>query len=453
MVKLGLSRVFKILTLVSILIVLGIDTGKTIYMDLNGVTTPVKTTAILFQQLLHQEDLAIKEGDQISPPISSWLKDGDTVSIQQGMQIFIQADETEQTLLTTHRKPAEVLKLAEITLHPEDLLLVNGFPTLADEKLPVSDTHSLQVIRAHHISLSVDNEVQTFYSSASTVGQALWEQGIYLYDSDILDPSPETPLNNDTSVTLIPSKELLIQYDEGQLKVRTSATSVGEVLTNSGIPLQNLDYTTPPADAPLPSNGQVRLVRVEETITLETDPIPFNVQYQPLSNLEIDNQTIVQTGQYGLLAQRIRIRLEDGEMVSHQVEGEFISKEPQVRIIGYGTEIVPRTLDTPAGSIQYWRALHMYAVSYNPTSAGGTITASGLPLRKGLVAVDPTLIPLGTRLYVPGYGDALAADTGGGVRGRMIDLGYSDDDYEHWSSWVTVYFLWPPPENIVWIIP
>ncbi|MFU8774047.1 MAG: 3D domain-containing protein, partial [Anaerolineales bacterium] len=122
-------------------------------------------------------------------------------------------------------------------------------------------------------------------------------------------------------------------------------------------------------------------------------------------------------------------------------------------IIGYGTMIVPRTLDTPDGSYQYWRALDMYAVSYNPTSAGGTITASGLPLRKGLVAVDPRYIPLGTRLYVPGYGEALAADTGGGVHGRIIDLGYSDGDYEHWSRNVTVYFLWPPPENIAWIIP
>ena len=56
-------------------------------------------------------------------------------------------------------------------------------------------------------------------------------------------------------------------------------------------------------------------------------------------------------------------------------------------------------------------------------------------------------------MYVPGYGEALAADTGGGIRGRMIDLGYRDEDYVSWHEWVTVYFLWPPPENVVWIIP
>ena len=49
-------------------------------------------------------------------------------------------------------------------------------------------------------------------------------------------------------------------------------------------------------------------------------------------------------------------------------------------------------------------------------------TASGLPAGPGVVAVDPSVIPLGTRMVVPGYGDAVAADTGGAIRGAVIDL-------------------------------
>ena len=49
-------------------------------------------------------------------------------------------------------------------------------------------------------------------------------------------------------------------------------------------------------------------------------------------------------------------------------------------------------------------------------------TASGLQVRRGVVAVDPTLIPLGTRLFVPGYGNAVAADVGVAIKGRIIDL-------------------------------
>jgi 3D (Asp-Asp-Asp) domain-containing protein len=96
----------------------------------------------------------------------------------------------------------------------------------------------------------------------------------------------------------------------------------------------------------------------------------------------------------------------------------------------------------------------MYAISYNVTSSGGDgITATGLPLERGIVAIDPRYIPYGTRMYVPGDGPALAADTGGGIIGRMIDLGFRDEDYESWHQWVTVYFLWPPPETVAWIIP
>ena len=49
-------------------------------------------------------------------------------------------------------------------------------------------------------------------------------------------------------------------------------------------------------------------------------------------------------------------------------------------------------------------------------------TALGVPVRKGVVAVDPRLIPLGTKLHVPGYGPALAADVGTAIKGRLIDL-------------------------------
>ena len=70
-------------------------------------------------------------------------------------------------------------------------------------------------------------------------------------------------------------------------------------------------------------------------------------------------------------------------------------------------------------------------------------TASGLPVGPGIVAVDPTVIPLGTRLYIPGYGRGVAADIGGGIKGRIIDLWYST--YAQCAKWgrrtvtITVY--------------
>ncbi len=60
-------------------------------------------------------------------------------------------------------------------------------------------------------------------------------------------------------------------------------------------------------------------------------------------------------------------------------------------------------------------------------------TATGVPVGPGVVAVDPTVIPLGTRMYIPGYGKGVAADVGGGIKGRIIDLWYST--YAQCAKW------------------
>ena len=104
----------------------------------------------------------------------------------------------------------------------------------------------------------------------------------------------------------------------------------------------------------------------------------------------------------------------------------------------------------------------MLATSYSPSRAGTPVTApwygltrTGKPLKKGMVAVDRRYIPLGSTMYVPGYGFATAEDTGSGIRGLMIDLGYEDHNYRSWRSYVTVYLRTPVPplDQIVWILP
>jgi len=74
---------------------------------------------------------------------------------------------------------------------------------------------------------------------------------------------------------------------------------------------------------------------------------------------------------------------------------------------------------------------------------GTGITATGLKARKGLVAVDPKVIPLGTRLYIPGYGEALAADTGGWIKGNRIDLVFEDltECYRYGRRKIKVYLV------------
>ena len=121
-------------------------------------------------------------------------------------------------------------------------------------------------------------------------------------------------------------------------------------------------------------------------------------------------------------------------------------------------------MDTPSGTIQYWRALDMYATSYSPCRSAGEegrcypYTSAGHKVEIGVVAViyDWWLKMAHHTVYIPGYGHAVISDVGGGIPGKhWIDLGYSDDDWVPWSQWVTVYFTLPipPADEILYILP
>jgi 3D (Asp-Asp-Asp) domain-containing protein len=90
-----------------------------------------------------------------------------------------------------------------------------------------------------------------------------------------------------------------------------------------------------------------------------------------------------------------------------------------------------------------------------PGDPGYGLTASGHQAGTGIVAVDRAVVPFRSDVYVPGYGVGFVGDTGGGVRGRWIDLGYHEDDYVSWSGYVDVYYLTPvpAPEDINYLLP
>ncbi len=84
----------------------------------------------------------------------------------------------------------------------------------------------------------------------------------------------------------------------------------------------------------------------------------------------------------------------------------------------FAAGVVPASgVGGPAEASRTYR-LKVDAVAYHLPGS----TALGVPVRKGVVAVDPKLIPLGTRLHIPGYGPGLAADVGTAIKGRIIDL-------------------------------
>lgn len=103
----------------------------------------------------------------------------------------------------------------------------------------------------------------------------------------------------------------------------------------------------------------------------------------------------------------------------------------------------PVDLETPTGILRYtkvWK--HFWATSYDSTCLGcDMVTATGMKQGYGVVAVDPKVIPLYSKLYIPGYGVAVAGDVGGGIKGARIDLGFDTLEGQWSSGWVDIYLL------------
>ncbi len=368
----------------------------------------------------------------------------------------------EQTTLLTSvaRTPAEALAEAGLVLGPDDRLLYLGASMPLDASLPNAPALTLTVRRAVSLTLLIPGrEPQTLHTSAFTVGEALTEAGFDLYAADRLDPPAETPLTADLTVSWQPSQELTVSLDGGQVRIRSSAETVGQALAEAGIPLLGLDASIPSEHEPLPADGQIRLVRVVESIALIQKPIPYGTRVELSADLELDQRALIQGGEPGLAIARLRTRSEDGATVSQVSETEAVVRPPIDEVMGVGTKVVIRTAVVDGVTIEYWRAITMYATYYKPCIPGTNIcdsyTASGMTLKKGVVAVVYPwyLLLAGERVFVPGYGEAVIADNNGArttIYGtRWIDLGYAETDVHDWvNRYVTVYFLTPVPANI-----
>lgn len=106
---------------------------------------------------------------------------------------------------------------------------------------------------------------------------------------------------------------------------------------------------------------------------------------------------------------------------------EFVEVEKRVEV----PVLVPTKIETSRGTPRNQMVVEATAYSYLP---GDNITASGLPVDKGVIAVDPNIIPLGSIVWIDGYGYALAADTGSAIKGNKIDLFFkSESDAVHWG--------------------
>lgn len=449
-----------LITLIALILILTLP--RSINVILNGEMQTIQTRAWTVRAALENGGLTLNPQDFIQPEAEKSLLGVEKIIVDQARPITIEEYPSGKVtrLHSASRDAEQLLAAASITPQAEDRLLFNGQPLDLTKPLPYAPEYHFEVKHAVSLTIQNEDETETIQSSADSLGEALTAAGYDFHPADRLNLPLETVLDQDLTVTIQRAQPITITLQDQTISAFSAADSVGEALTDAEVSLQNLDYSLPDENEPLPADGQIRVVRVREEATLTQTSLPYSSEYIQSDQVELDKTEIVQPGEFGVEVTRTLVRYEDGQEVERIDDTTWVAKQPQNQITGRGTKPVVKTLDTPDGPLEYWRAVTVHATSYSPCRSGVDRcyygTSSGLPVQRGVIGVTRAWYNLmvGQQVYVPGYGKAIIGDIGGGIPGEYwIDLGFTDEGFEPWSSWTTMYFLTPVPDYIPWILP
>lgn len=232
----------------------------------------------------------------------------------------------------------------------------------------------------------------------------------------------------------VPEKTVTVTVsaDGNVMELMTAQTTVKDVLKNHKIDLGKHDIVTPERDTVVKNGMEITVQRVEYRKKTETVEIPYKSETKGVDTLPQGTSKVVTKGENGQDKVTYKIKYVDGEEVSREEVARETVKAPV-------TEVIEKSTIGTIQGVEYSRKFVVRAYSYT----GGGRTASGKPAAVGRIAVDPRVIPLGTRVYVEGYGFAEAADTGGNIKGNTIDVYYnSSGQCRQWGVRnVTIYIL------------
>ncbi|NBG89073.1 3D domain-containing protein [Isachenkonia alkalipeptolytica] len=285
------------------------------------------------------------------------------------------------------------------------------------------------------VIINADNQVIEVQTVSSEPEKILEEQEIEIGEYDRIEAPSEDNIRSGEEIRVHRGREIRV-IDGGQEAIRyTTWNTLEDILEELEIELNSKDRVNFDLEETIEEEDKIEITRVREGNREETVELSYSTEVKYVEDLDPGEERVVQEGQSGEMIETYIDTYENGEKVSEKLQGHEVIETPENEIIEKGEVNHFTTAD--GSRVEYSRKITMEATAYTagyestgkrPGDPGYGVTRSGTRVRPGVVAVDPNVIPLGTKLYVESldgtrsYGYSTAEDTGGAIKGNRIDL-------------------------------
>lgn len=291
------------------------------------------------------------------------------------------------------------------------------------------------------VKVVVDGRPTVVRTQARDVADMLTEQGISVGRDDIVTPVANTHLTAGMTVTVRRAVPVTLRIGGQVTSISVIGRTVADALVAAGFdPSKNL-AVEPSLTATLTPNMTITAPDAFVRIDQRRIPLAPSTVFRKDPSLPLGEKAVVSNGKPGVQLCVWRTVVSNGEPGQPALSAQAVVEPAKPRVIAVGTaatisQLVDISQTATASRVvpQDGRKLTVFATGYSdaePYTTGTTCT--GDRCRHGVIAVDPKVIPLGTRLYVPGYGYGVACDTGGMINGNHVDLYF--DTLAEMNAW------------------
>ncbi|MCY7759906.1 ubiquitin-like domain-containing protein [Bacillus inaquosorum] len=326
-----------------------------------------------------------------------------------------------------------------------DLLETLDIKTRDEDKItPAKQTNitaDMDVVyeAAKPVKLTKNGEEKTLWSTAKTVGALLDEKDVDVKEHDQIDPAIDTDISKDMKINIEPAFQVTVNDAGKQKKIWTTSTTVADFLKQQKMNIKDEDKIKPALDAKLTKGkADITITRIEKVTDVVEEKIAFDVKKQEDASLEKGIEKVVQKGKEGKLKKHFEVVKENGKEVSRELVKEETAEQSKDKVVAVGTKQSSPKIEKVSASgdsktvvsrsnESTGKVMTVSSTAYTASCSGCSgHTATGVNLKNNpnakVIAVDPNVIPLGSKVHVEGYGYAIAADTGSAIKGNKIDV-------------------------------